>query len=116
MTPQAFHAAALALPGATFDIKWGADRVYSVGGKMFAHAGPDGEPEPKYMFKASDLAFEMLTEQGVAKPAPYLGRAKWVQLTGPAALSEADLVAYLKEAHRIVAEKLPAGVKAELLG
>src|ERR1700749_3069017 len=70
MTPEAFHAAALALPGATFDIKWGADRVYSVGGKMFAHAGPEGEREPRYMFKASDLAFEMLIQQGVAKPAP----------------------------------------------
>ena len=116
MTPEAFHAAALALPGATFDIKWGADRVYSVGGKMFAHAGPEGDTEPKYMFKASDLAFEMLTEQGVAKPAPYLGRAKWVQLTGPDALGADDLIAYLKEAHRIVADKLPAGLRAQLLG
>ena len=114
MTPEDFHAAALALPGATFDIKWGADRVYSVGGKMFAHAGPEGDPEPKYMFKASDLAFEMLTQQGVAKPAPYLARAKWVQLVGPDALSDEELAAYLKEAHRIVAGKLPAAVKASL--
>lgn len=114
MTPEAFHAAALALPGATFDIKWGADRVYSVGGKMFAHAGPEDDPEPKYMFKASDLGFEMLTQQGVAKPAPYLARAKWVQLTGPDALSDEELVAYLKEAHRIVAGKLPAAVRAGL--
>lgn len=114
MTPQAFHSAALALPGATFDIKWGADRVYSVGGKMFAHAGPEGDREPKYMFKASDLAFELLTEQGVAKPAPYLARAKWVQLTGPDALSDEDLVAYLREAYRIVADKLPAAAKTAL--
>ena len=112
MTPEAFHAAALALPGATYDIKWGADRVYSVGGKMFAHAGVEGDPEPKYMFKASDLAFEMLVEQGLAKPAPYLSRAKWVQLTRFKALSDTDLVAYLAEAHRIVAAKLPAKAKA----
>jgi predicted DNA-binding protein (MmcQ/YjbR family) len=111
MTPEAFHAAALALPGSTFDIKWGADRVYSVGGKMFAHAGPEGDPEPKYMFKASDLAFELLTEQGVAKPAPYLARAKWVQLTGPDALSDEDLIAYLREAHRIVADKLTGAAR-----
>ena len=114
MTPEAFHSAALALPGATFDIKWGADRVYSVGGKMFAHAGAEGDPEPKYMFKASDLAFEMLIEQGMAKPAPYLGRAKWVQLVGPHALDDDDLVAYLQEAHRIVAGKLPAAMRAAL--
>jgi predicted DNA-binding protein (MmcQ/YjbR family) len=111
MTPEAFHAAAMALPGTTFDIKWGADRVYSVGGKMFAHAGIEGDPAPKYMFKTSDLAFELLTEQGLAKPAPYLARAKWVQLTGPGALSDDDLQAYLREAHRIVAAKLPAAAK-----
>lgn len=114
MTPDAFHTAALALPGATFDIKWGADRVYSVGGKMFAHAGVDGDPEPKYMFKASDIAFEVLTHQGVAKPAPYLARAKWVQLNGPDALADKDLAAYLEEAHHIVASKLPAAAKAPL--
>jgi predicted DNA-binding protein (MmcQ/YjbR family) len=66
------------------------------------------------MFKASDLAFEMLTDQGVAKPAPYLARAKWVQLVGPDALADADLAAYLREAHHIVADKLPAAVKASL--
>ena len=116
MTPETFHAVALALPGATFDIKWGADRVYSVGGKMFAHAGIEGDPEPKYMFKASDLAFEMLIEQGLAKPAPYLARAKWVQLVGPDALSDKDLAAYLQEAHRIVAGKLPAAAAKAALG
>jgi predicted DNA-binding protein (MmcQ/YjbR family) len=114
MTPEAFHAAALALPGTTFDIKWGADRVYSVGGKMFAHAGVEGDPEPKYMFKVSDLAFEMLTQEGVAKPAPYLARAKWVQLTGPDALADEDLAAYLRQAHDIVAAKLPAKLQAAL--
>ena len=114
MTSEAFHAAALALPGATFDIKWGVDRVYSVGGKMFAHAGIEGDPEPKYMFKTSDLAFELLVEQGLATPAPYLARAKWVQLVKSDALSDGDLEAYLKEAHRIVAAKLPAAVRAGL--
>lgn len=114
MTPEAFHAAALALPGATFDIKWGADRVYSVGGKMFAHAGVEGDPQPKYMFKASDMAFELLIEQAVAKPAPYLARAKWVQLVKATALSDQDLKAYLREAHAIVAGKLPAAAKAQL--
>ncbi|MEI9890022.1 MAG: MmcQ/YjbR family DNA-binding protein [Caulobacteraceae bacterium] len=115
MTPEAFHTAALALPGATYDIKWGADRVYSIGGKMFATAGLENDPAPKYTFKTSDLAFEMLTEQGVAKPAPYLARAKWVQLVKSNALSDADIEAYLKEAHRIVAGKLPVAVKAALV-
>ena len=115
MTPEAFHTVALALPGATYDIKWGVDRVYSVGGKMFATAGQEGDPAPQYAFKASDIAFELLTEQGLAKPAPYLSRAKWVQLVKADALSDADLEAYLKEAHRIVSGKLPAALKAALV-
>ena len=36
MTPAALDKAALALPGADVSIKWGADRVFSVRGKMFA--------------------------------------------------------------------------------
>jgi predicted DNA-binding protein (MmcQ/YjbR family) len=114
MTPQAFHAAALALPGATFDIKWGSDRVYSVGGKMFAAAGAVGDPAPQYIFKASDLAFALLIEQGLARPAPYLARARWVQLVKADALPDTDLEAYVREAYRIVAAKLPARIKAGL--
>ncbi len=114
MTPKAFHAAAMALPGATFDIKWGADRVYSVGGKMFAAAGAEGDANARYSFKTSDMGFEMLTEQGIARPAPYLARAKWVQLLKKDSLPDADLVAYLKEAHSIVADRLTKTVKAEV--
>ena len=109
MNAEAFHAAALALSGATFDIKWGCDRVYSVGGKMFATAGVMGDPAPKYAFKASDMTYELLIEQGLAKPAPYLSRAKWVQLVKANALEDEDLEAYLREAHRIVVA-CPRGV------
>lgn len=114
MTPDAFHDMAMALPGATFDIKWGADRIYSVGGKMFAAAGAEADPAPKYAFKASDLAYQMLVDQGLAKPAPYLARAKWVQLVAADALPDEDLKAYVAEAHRIVAGKLARTAQAKL--
>ena len=74
MRADAFHAAAMALPGVTLDIKWGADRCYCVGGKMFAVAGHEGQDEPRYCFKASEASFEQLCEEGVAEPAPYLAR------------------------------------------
>jgi predicted DNA-binding protein (MmcQ/YjbR family) len=114
MTPEAFAAAALALPGATFDIKWGEDRVYSVGGKMFATGGSVNDPAPRFAFKCSDMGFEMLIEQGLAEPSPYLARAKWVKLKSPDSLDDEALIDYLKEAHRIVAEKLTKKVRAEL--
>ncbi len=111
---DAFNRMALALPGAVMEIKWGEDRVYCVGGKMFAHAGPIGNEAPRYLFKASDLAFEMLTESGAAEPAPYLARAKWVQLASNDALPDETLAAYLREAHALVAAKLTRKQRAEL--
>lgn len=114
MRLEAFHAAALALPGATFDLKWGADRVYCVGGRMFAVSGAEGSAEPSYGFKASDMAFELLVEQGLAVPAPYLARAKWVRLARPDALPDADLVAYLSQAHELVAARLTRAQRREI--
>ena len=114
MTPDAFHQAALALRGATFDIKWGADRVYSVGAKMFAAAGSVGDPAPGYSFKATDMAFELLIEQGLARPAHYLARARWVTLLGPDALPDDELRSYLAQAHAIVAEGLTKKARREL--
>ena len=111
---DAFHRAALALPGAALDIKWGVDRVYTVGGKMFATAGALDDPAPRYAFKASDMAFELLVEQGVAEPAPYLARAKWVKLATNDALSDAELAAYLAQAHGLVAAGLTRAKRAAL--
>ena len=114
MTFEDFHAAALALPGATFDVKWGADRVYSVGGRMFAAAGAEGDPDAHYGFKASDMAFELLIEQGVARPAPYLARAKWVQLLAADSLPDEDLRRYLAQAHALVAARLTRSQRRQI--
>jgi predicted DNA-binding protein (MmcQ/YjbR family) len=65
-------------------------------------------------FKASDLAFEMLIETGVAIPAPYMARAKWVQLKTLDVLSDAEVKAYLAEAHALIAAKLTRKARAEL--
>ncbi len=114
MTPAALEAAALNLPGAALDIKWGSDRCYCVGGKMFAAAGSGGEPPSGPSFKTSDLAFEMLVEQGLARPAPYAARFKWVQLMSYEALPDEDLKAYLAQAHALVATSLTRKARAEL--
>ena len=105
MTLKQVEACALAFPGATLSIQWGDDRVYKVGGKMFAAMG--GAKAPSLSFKASDLAFEMLTTREGIIPAPYLARAKWVQLTTLKAMDDKELRERLAEAHRLVVEKLP---------
>ena len=102
MTPAEIDAFCLSLPAATGEIQWETDRVFKVGGKMFAVLGPSGT----LSFKANDVAYEMLNETGAARPAPYLARAKWVFLDDPASFDEADLKAYVKEAHAIIAARL----------
>jgi predicted DNA-binding protein (MmcQ/YjbR family) len=111
---EAFDRMALALPGAVMDVKWAVDRCYCVGGKMFAFAGHLGDETPRYMFKCSDLSFEMLVESGAAVPAPYLARAKWVQLIAHDALSNDTLASYVAQAHALVAAKLTKKARAEI--
>ena len=111
MTPDAIEAHCLSLPAATLHIQWGGTHVFKVGGKIFALSGGDVWG---LAFKASDMAFELLCEQSLARPAPYLQRAKWVQLTRRDALGDADIEAYLSQAHAIVAAKLTRKLRAEL--
>ena len=101
----------LALSGTTLDHPFGHDHdTYKVGGKMFAMVGGDGGVS----FKVSDIAYEILTETGKARPAPYLARAKWVNLPDPDAWEDEELAEHLAIAHRIVAAKLTKKARAEL--
>jgi len=92
------------LPGATEDVKWGHDLMFSVGGKMFAGFQlPDGEP---IAFKVDPPLFdELVGRQGVI-PAPYMAKHSWVSVTDRTQVPVATLKKLLAESHRLVAEKL----------
>lgn len=101
----------LALPGATLDHPFGDDHdAYKVGGRMFAIVGGMGG----LSFKVSDIAFAVLTEEGRARPAPYLARAKWVHLEDPADWPDDELAEHLTIAHGLIAAKLPKKQRAAL--
>lgn len=101
----------LALPGVTVDDPWGGGHdAYKIGGKMFALVGAMGG----LSFKVSDIAYEMLTESGRARPAPYLARARWVHLDDPADWPDDDLADYLKAAHGLIAARLTKKTRREL--
>ncbi len=101
----------MALPGVTLDHPWDPDHdAYKVGGKMFAVIGSMGG----ISFKVSDIAYEVLTETGHARPAPYMARAKWVNLNDPNDWPEEELADHLKSAHAIIAGKLTRKVRREL--
>ncbi len=111
MTREELHAAALALPGATLDIKWGDDHCYCVGGKMFC--ATDGAYS-NLGFKATDIAFEALTQSGRAKPSKYLARAHWVTLEDLGAADAEEVAGWVRQAYGLVAAKLPKKLQKEL--
>ncbi|HET6972202.1 MAG TPA: MmcQ/YjbR family DNA-binding protein, partial [Phenylobacterium sp.] len=65
-------------------------------------------------FKATDIAYEALTETGRARPAPYAARFKWVQFDDLAALDAAEAADWIRTAHGLVAGKLPKKQQREL--
>jgi predicted DNA-binding protein (MmcQ/YjbR family) len=105
LTPDAFEAAALALPGATLSIQWGHWRIYKVGGKAFAWMS--GDATPTVAFKVDDMAFELLTRCEGIRPSRYRARYNFIELESLAAMEEAELRGRLAVAHRLVAETLP---------
>ncbi len=103
-----------ALPGATLSVQWGDDHVYKVGGKMFAAMRSPDSTVQTIAFKTGEDSFAILTQQPGIIPAPYLQRAKWVQLDRLSRLKPTELKAYLTRAHALVAAALTKKARAEL--
>ena len=101
------------LPHVTEDVKWGCDLVFSLGGKMFAVF--DLNDAEKVSFKTAPATFALLTSKTGVIPAPYLARANWIAVVNPKALPTAVMKQLLRESYHLVAAKLPAKVKKELM-
>ena len=100
------RALAAALPGASEDVKWGADLVYSIGGKMFCVFLLDAGRARTCSFKVDDDRFLELTGVRGVIPAPYLARAKWVLVGQEHGLATTDLDALVRRSHALVAARL----------
>jgi predicted DNA-binding protein (MmcQ/YjbR family) len=107
---------AAGLKAATEDIKWGMDLVYSVGGKMFCVFMLDAETgQAKSMgFKVDPERFLELTGVPGVGPAPYLARAKWVQVKQGHALKAKELEALVRSSHTLVAARLTKKLQREI--
>jgi len=115
MDRDEFNAFCAALPATTNVVQWGNASVWKVGGKIFAICSIWGEDShQKIGFKCSDLSYQILCELDGVVPAPYLARAKWVQVQEPGALSDDNIRSYIEEAHTIIAGKLTRAKRAEL--
>jgi predicted DNA-binding protein (MmcQ/YjbR family) len=115
MTLEEYNAFCGTLAATSHVVQWGGSHVWKVGGKVFVVAGFDDE-EPRFSFKVSEMAYEMLKEQPGLRPAPYLASRglKWIQHFEQPGLSDAELKDYLRQAHRIVAQGLSRKKRKEL--
>ncbi|MEM7281967.1 MAG: MmcQ/YjbR family DNA-binding protein [Pseudomonadota bacterium] len=107
------HNYCLTFPGATENIQWGDDRVYKVAGKMFCCSGI--ENDAKFSFKVDDDRFLELTDREGILPAPYLARAKWIQVDPKTTvLKWRDIKPLLEQSYELVVAKLPKKTQAAL--
>lgn len=115
MTRDEFDQFCGSLTATTNVIQWGRSSVWKVGGKIFALCSRWGDGnDDKVCFKCSDLAYQMLTQEDGIIPAPYLARAKWVQVQDANALNDEELRDYIRTAHKLIAAKLTRKQRLEL--
>jgi predicted DNA-binding protein (MmcQ/YjbR family) len=103
----------LAMPGATEDIKWGADLCFCVGEKMFCVTGADSSAGGMSI-KCTPEKFNELIEREGIDPAAYVGRYKWVRISNYDALTPGELKGLIKTSYQLVFDKLPPKVKTKI--
>ena len=102
------------LPCATYDVKWGADHVYSVGAKMFCVTHENDQGVANASFKVDDDLFLQYTDRAGFIPAPYMARNKWVQVQDLKSVSDGELKALIKRSQELVAMKLTKKLRTQL--
>ncbi len=108
-----FCALCRSMLAATETIQWGDNRVFKVGGKMFAVAG--SAPDARYSFKVADERFLELSDLPGFRPAPYLARARWVQVDPSAStLPDAEIEALVHDAWEIIFGRLKKKLQREI--
>jgi predicted DNA-binding protein (MmcQ/YjbR family) len=94
----------LSFPHATEKLQWGDALCFKVKEKMFAVVGLD---EVRFTFKCMPEVFAELIEREDIRPAPYVGRYKWVMLDRLDALRRAELEALVRQSYEMVVAKAP---------
>jgi len=103
----------LSMPGATEDIKWGADLCFCVGEKMFCVTAADSSAGG-ISIKCTPEKFDELIEREGIDPAAYVGRYKWVHIADLDAVTPNELKELIAQSYQLVFDKLPPKVKKSI--
>jgi predicted DNA-binding protein (MmcQ/YjbR family) len=104
MNVDSIRAYCLSFPRATETLQWGDDLCFKIAGKIFAMLGLD---LPRLCFKCMPDVFAELIEREDIRPAPYVGRYKWVMLDRLDAVRDAELEDLIRQSYDMVAAKAP---------
>lgn len=104
MTTDAIREFCLSFPNARENLQWGDDLCFKVKGKIFVTLGLDN---PRLCLKCMPETFAELIEREDIRPAPYVGRYKWVMLDRLDAVSWDELRQLIRESYEMVAAKAP---------
>lgn len=100
----------LSFPGATEDIKWGADLCFCVGEKMFCVTGADSIAGGLSL-KCTPEKFDELIERVGIDPAAYVGRYKWVRIADLNAVMPDELKELIALSYQLVFNKLSSKIR-----
>jgi len=96
----------MAFPDATENLQWGDDLCFKIGGKIFVTLALTAVPQ-KLCFKCTPETFGELIERENIRPAPYVGRYKWVILDRLDAIQRGELMDLIRQSYEMVAAKVP---------
>jgi predicted DNA-binding protein (MmcQ/YjbR family) len=94
----------LSFPRASEKLQWGDNLCSKVGGKIFAIMGLDN---PRLCFKCTPESFAELIEREDIRPAPHVGRYKWVMLDRLDAVQWDELKELIQQSYEMVVAKTP---------
>ena len=115
MDADTFNAFCGSLPHTTHVVQWGGAEVWKVGGKVFAVVGM-GQSGNTVTFKASQMAFEILSDSPGLRPAPYMASRglKWIQHYSEPGLSDDSLRDHIRASYDMVVAGLTRKKRREL--
>jgi predicted DNA-binding protein (MmcQ/YjbR family) len=102
MNVDAIREFCLAFPHAKENLQWGDDLCFKVSGKIFTIVSLDNS---RLCFKCTPETFADLIEREDIRPAPYVGRYKWVMLDRLDALPNDELEELIRQSYAMVAAK-----------
>jgi predicted DNA-binding protein (MmcQ/YjbR family) len=102
MRTDAIREFCLTFPQATENLQWGDELCFKIGGKIFVMLGLDNA---RLCFKCTPETFAELIEREDVRPAPYVGRYKWVMLDRLDAVGWDELRELISQSYEMVAAK-----------